>query len=70
MNVKVLQEQFESDKKSNLSVDELYLKYFSKKKGLLTTALKSIKNLSPQERKTIGKDINSLRIEVKNYTKR
>jgi phenylalanyl-tRNA synthetase alpha chain len=67
MNVKVLQEQFESDKKSNLSVDELYLKYFSKKKGLLTTALKSIKNLSPQERKTIGKDINSLRIEVKNY---
>ncbi len=59
-NIKQLQIQIENDLKSGMDLDELYLKYFSKKQGLITLLVKAIPNLSEDERKELGPRINNL----------
>jgi phenylalanyl-tRNA synthetase alpha chain len=47
----------------NDAIDELYLKYFSKKYGIITKLLKELPKLSPQKKKTLGPVLNKLRKE-------
>ncbi len=46
-------------------LEELYLKYFSKKHGIITLILKEIPNLSPEEKKEIGPVVNDLQNNLK-----
>lgn len=55
----------QSAQKSGL-FDELYLKYFSKTHGIVTNLLKQLPNLSPEEKRTVGPELNKLQEELKN----
>lgn len=63
-----LKTQFEIDYKTTYNTgefDELYLKYFSKTKGLVTKLMKDIPNLDAEQKRMIGPLINSLQNELK-----
>lgn len=46
-------------------LDDYYLRYFSKKNGLITNLLKKLPKLSSEEKKEIGPEINDLQNEIK-----
>ena len=67
--IKEIQEQFETDlaEADDLKkLDDLYLKYFSKTKGLTTGLIKGLPELGDEDKKTYGPLINSLAREQKN----
>ena len=45
-------------------LDSLVLKYFGRQSGQLNNVLRNIKNLSEQERKTLGSQANEVKIEI------
>ncbi|MGE5392540.1 MAG: phenylalanine--tRNA ligase subunit alpha [Candidatus Saccharibacteria bacterium] len=45
-------------------IDELVLKYFGRHQGQLTNVLRSLKNLSEEERRSVGQDANRLKVEI------
>lgn len=58
-----LQNSFEKDSQS-LDKDSLYLKYFSKNTGLVTSLIKELPKLSMEDRKVYGPRINALSKEL------
>ena len=71
--IEQLKEQFEVDYKTTLitgDFDDLYLKYFSKTKGLVTKLMKDIPSLDVEQKRTVGPLINSLQNELKNQIDR
>lgn len=46
-------------------LDELYLKYFSKKHGIITNLLKEIPNLNQDQKQVYGPKINALQSQIK-----
>jgi len=66
--IKTLRKQFEKDLLEAVDVDTLYLKYFSKKTGLVTGLLKRLPGLSIEEKRKYGAELNRLQGELKdNY---
>ncbi|MBI2414497.1 phenylalanine--tRNA ligase subunit alpha [candidate division WWE3 bacterium] len=51
---------------NNSTLDEIYVKYFSKKHGVITELIKELPKLSSDERKEFGPIINDLQDEYKN----
>ncbi len=45
-------------------LDELVLKYFGRKQGLLNSILRSLKNLDERQRKILGQQANEVKIEI------
>ncbi len=64
--IEEIRTQLEQELKSPIDLDELYLKYFSKKTGIITKIVKELPNLSPEERKTMGPLVNELQETYKN----
>jgi phenylalanyl-tRNA synthetase alpha chain len=60
-----VRQQIEADLEQNLNLDEVYLKYFSKRHGLITKLIKELPKLSEEERKQLGPEINNLQNEYK-----
>jgi phenylalanyl-tRNA synthetase alpha chain len=60
-----LKKQLDSDLNTNLDLDETYLKYFSKKHGLVTQLVRELPRLSETERKEMGPAINKLQSDYK-----
>jgi len=58
-----LRDSFEKDSQI-LDKDSLYLKYFSKNNGLITLLIKEIPNLTLEDKKTFGPQINYLNQEL------
>lgn len=63
--IKQLQTQIEQELNSGSDLDEIYLKYFSKKQGLITELIKELPNLTPEDRKIWGPRINKLQDSLK-----
>ena len=63
--IKKLFEKDLSDLNKSLTHDEIYLKYFSKSKGLVTELIKMLPSLVPEDKKTFGTKINELSNEIK-----
>lgn len=68
--VENIKNSFNSDLESSGNLDELYLKYFSKKHGKITKLIKEIPNLDSESKKVAGSLINSLRIELEEKIKK
>src|SRR3972149_7659291 len=60
-----LKNQIDEDIAGEYDLDELYLKYFSKKSGLVTDLIKELPKLSKEEKLEFGPKINSLQEEYK-----
>ena len=60
-----LKNQIDEDIAGEYDLDELYLKYFSKKSGLVTELIKELPMLSKEEKLEFGPKINSLQEEYK-----
>lgn len=58
----ILQELSAASEEQQL--DELVLKYFGRQQGKITNILRNLKNLTEQERRTMGQETNSLKLEV------
>ncbi len=58
-----LKQQFQKDLANILDIDELYLKYFSKKHGIITLLLKELPKFNAESRKIYGPQINELKKE-------
>jgi phenylalanyl-tRNA synthetase alpha chain len=72
MDLTDLEKEFNSElnaSKSSKSLDKLYLKYFSKKGGVLTNLIKSLSNLSIEDKKKLGPAYNSLNVKFKKLIK-
>jgi phenylalanyl-tRNA synthetase alpha chain len=66
--VKKTKQEFEANLKSAQKTgqfDELYLKYFSKKQGVITQLMKELPTLSVEEKKALGPVLNQLQTEIK-----
>ncbi len=63
--IEQVKKQIGDDLKASSDLDELYLKYFSKKHGLVTQLVKSLPGLPENERKSIGPKVNSLQNDIK-----
>lgn len=64
--IEELKQQFDRDLKGTSDLDELYLKYFSKKHGILTELLKELPKLGNEEKKVLGPALNKLKVELEN----
>ena len=62
--IEELKEQFNKDLKNATDIDALYLKYFSKKNGIVTQILKELPKLDEQEKKILGPALNKLKNEL------
>ena len=62
--IKELKQQFEKDLDTTKNLDELYLKYFSKKHGLLTALLKELPKLKKEDKVEFGPQLNKLKREL------
>ena len=60
-----IKKAIETDIKDSQNLDDVYLKYFSKKSGLITALIKKLPELSPEERREMGPAINKLQNEYK-----
>lgn len=63
--IKNISEQFDNDLKKTNDIDELFLKYFSKKHGEITTLMKDLASLSVDEKKEFGPVLNRLQNDFK-----
>lgn len=63
--IRTLQEQFNEDINKTRDLDALYLKYFSKKNGLVTNLLKRLPEMSVEEKREYGTKLNQLQKELK-----
>ncbi|MBD3366401.1 phenylalanine--tRNA ligase subunit alpha [candidate division WWE3 bacterium] len=63
--IKTLKEQFKKDIQEIQDPDALYLKYFSKSKGLVTQLLKGLPGLSIDEKREFGPKLNQLQQDLK-----
>ena len=63
--IRTLQEQFNEDINKTRDLDALYLKYFSKKNGLVTNLLKRLPEMSVEEKREHGTELNQLQKELK-----
>jgi phenylalanyl-tRNA synthetase alpha chain len=66
--IRQLKNQFDTDYKQTLKTgdfDELYLKYFSKTKGLITLLMKETPNLTSEQKREVGPLINTTQNEIK-----
>lgn len=63
--IKELREQFEEDIGSSGDADALYLKYFSKKNGVVTALFKNLAELSLEEKRVYGPLLNKFQEELK-----
>jgi len=63
--IKSLQEQFNEDIDRSMDLDALYLKYFSKRNGLVTNLLKKLPRLSIEEKRKYGSRLNDLQKKLK-----
>lgn len=64
-----IKNEFYSDLNAITSIqdfDNLYLKYFSKTKGIVTLLFKDLKALDAEQKKLLGVDLNDLQDELKN----
>lgn len=61
--IESIRSSFEQDSQI-LDKDSLYLKYFSKNNGVITLLIKEIPNLTLEEKKTLGPQINYLNQEL------
>lgn len=61
--IEELKKQFNKDLSEMKDLDELYLKYFSKKQGILTMLLKEMPNMGVEEKKILGPSLNALKNE-------
>jgi phenylalanyl-tRNA synthetase alpha chain len=59
-----LRNQFNSDLKVTTDLDALYLKYFSKKNGIVTQLLKELPTFSAEDKKVLGPALNGLKREL------
>jgi phenylalanyl-tRNA synthetase alpha chain len=50
---------------SKQALDELYLKYFSKTKGIVTALMRELPNLPPEDKRKYGPRINALQKDLK-----
>lgn len=69
MDITDLQRSFDEDYQlalQNGDFDALFLKYFSKKNGLTTQLLKSLKELDADQKRELGPKANKLQIDQKN----
>jgi len=67
VNVDALRQTFLSDLEritDSRSLEEVRLKYFSRKSGLIKQAFASMKDLAPEDRKGFGASINALQAEM------
>lgn len=67
-SIEQIKEQFEQDlaqTKVSGDYDSLFLKYFSKTKGIITQLIKQIPTLSENQKKELGPLVNDLQIYVK-----
>lgn len=65
--LKQLKEQAVNDlnKASSITeLDDLVVRYFGRKQGKLTHILRSLKNLDEKQKKILGKDANTVKIEI------
>lgn len=60
-----IKKNFEIDLNQKSDLDEIYIKYFSKKHGLITELMKQLPTLSGDEKKTFGPKLNQLQDELK-----
>jgi len=63
--IRALQEQFNEEINKAQDLDALYLKYFSKKNGLVTNLLKKLGGLPIEGKKKYGTKVNQLQKELK-----
>jgi len=62
--IEQLRNQFSTDLANAKNLDNLYLKYFSKKNGIITQLLKEIPTLNAEEKKILGPALNTLKKEL------
>jgi len=58
-----LKDQFNKDLVNIKNLDELYLKYFSKKNGIITLLLKELPKMGAEEKKILGPALNQIKNE-------
>lgn len=63
--IKDIKKNLVEDLVNSSDLDEVYLKYFSKKNGLITSLIKELPGLTPEKRKEMGPEINSFAKEYK-----
>lgn len=59
--IEELKKQFDKELLATSDLDELYLKYFSKKQGVITQLLKEIPKMGVEEKKILGPALNTLK---------
>ncbi len=64
LQLEKISKQFQEDIKNIQDLDTLYLKYFSKKQGIITLALKEIPKFTPEEKKVIAPALNQLKNDI------
>lgn len=62
--IEELKKQFNKDLAAISNIDEIYLKYFSKKNGIVTLLLKEIPNLNAEDKKVLGPALNQIKIDL------
>jgi phenylalanyl-tRNA synthetase alpha chain len=59
--IEELKKQFDKELLATSDLDELYLKYFSKKQGVITQLLKEIPKMGVEEKKILGPALNTIK---------
>jgi len=62
--IEELKKQFDKELSTTSDLDELYLKYFSKKQGVITQLLKEIPKMGMEEKKILGPALNEVKNEL------